>query len=296
MYTVYFDTSFFINLRDANEDEAASAIQSLNHYMVRHVLSDVIFRELITSGAPQDAQIRLVRRVLQFECTPLVLGPADWLAFLDSEAERRQAAEAYQTIDKYIGAGTSLVVTAGRGIDQEQLDKIIRADPKIFESMGWLSDDGSIDQSAMTEWGRKMLIDRLGIDPEHCDPREIIDKVDQALRKKFGDALVDTMHEHSRLTESVLESSIKPVQHASGELSCAAEKELLTTYRDTEHMALFVQNISKIDLLQIDKKQMNIARTNPMHRLQALGLLDRCFVAGSLSEAVSEVGKKWSSD
>ena len=120
MWTVYFDTSFFINLRDAPEDEALAVIGDLNHLQIRHVFSEVLFRELIFSTVPQEAWFQLVCRIEQLEQAPLNLGPADWLALLAPDLQRQQYAHAFRSIDEQLSASKSLSMAAGRKLDKEQ--------------------------------------------------------------------------------------------------------------------------------------------------------------------------------
>jgi hypothetical protein len=47
-FTVYFDTNFFVWLAQATEETAEAAIHKLNALGVRHVLSDILVRELLT--------------------------------------------------------------------------------------------------------------------------------------------------------------------------------------------------------------------------------------------------------
>ena len=53
-YIVYFDTKFYVQLCRANEPDADRIIRSLNALNVRHVISDVLIRELLTSKHRSD--------------------------------------------------------------------------------------------------------------------------------------------------------------------------------------------------------------------------------------------------
>lgn len=82
----------------------------------------------------------------------------------------------------------------------------------------------------------------------------------------------------------------RPFHVAMGSATAKAKKRLSNTLRDAEHIMLFVNNNSEIDLLQVDRVQEEIIRRDkPRHRLSELGLADRCFSADSLTDVVETV-------
>jgi len=69
-YTVYFDTQFYIQLCRADQAEADQIICTLNELNVRHVISNVLIRELLTSRSRTDLDEVLVQRVRQLKEPP----------------------------------------------------------------------------------------------------------------------------------------------------------------------------------------------------------------------------------
>jgi hypothetical protein len=49
VFTVYFDTQFYVQLCRADKAEADQIVHTLNALNVRHVISNVLLRELLTS-------------------------------------------------------------------------------------------------------------------------------------------------------------------------------------------------------------------------------------------------------
>src|SRR5262245_38262065 len=136
MLTIYFDTSFFIDLRDADDEVASSTLSELNALKVRHVLSNVLFRELLFSGAPRSERVRLVERVSRFKEGPLVIGPGDWAALLCEDDDRRAVGEALRQIDACADKTKSLAVFTRSRPTVDQVEELLDAKRSLLLEIG----------------------------------------------------------------------------------------------------------------------------------------------------------------
>lgn len=124
-YTVYFDTSFYVKLCRADEALAGQTIHALNSLNVRHVISDVIIRELLTSRARNDLDEILVRRVGQFSLLPYrTRDGLTWQVLLLSGQERIDVANHLRNLHDEMAKAASSSIMARRETSAEQTAKL----------------------------------------------------------------------------------------------------------------------------------------------------------------------------
>src|SRR5687768_17253002 len=112
-YTIYFDTKFYVQLCHANETEAYQTIRSLNALNVRHVISNVLIRELLTSKDRSDLDELLVKRVRQFTLTPYCTeGDLGWEVLLLSGQDRIDLADKLRELHDKMTVATSNSIMA----------------------------------------------------------------------------------------------------------------------------------------------------------------------------------------
>lgn len=99
MLTVYFDTSFFIDLGAAEDDDAQIVIDELNHLEVRCVLSPYVFTELARAAGRAANHAKALDRLAAISIPPLDLSPDhDW-SDLRPGSEREALADLMRSVD-----------------------------------------------------------------------------------------------------------------------------------------------------------------------------------------------------
>jgi hypothetical protein len=292
-YTVYFDSKFYVQLCHANEAEADQIIRSLNALNVRHVLSNVIIRELLTSKDRNDLDETLVQRMRQFLLSPYCTeGDLEWEVLLLSGQPRIDLAELLRKLHDDITVATSNSIMARREITPEQQAELIKASRHVLQQYGFPEDLQQDIPQVMS--AVQSMLNSMGVQhniewPENPTPDNLITLSEQ-IKGILDPSDLALLEEHNRIQDSSTRTEDRPYQVAIGAASPKSAKGLSNTLRDTEHIMLFIQHQDEIDLLQVDKPHHAIInRAKPKHRLADLGLAHRCFSADSLSEAVAKV-------
>ena len=87
--TIYFDTSFYVQLCRLDKAQADELLDKLNMLNVRHVVSDAILKELLSSADRSEKDALLFERVNGFAIPPLLIGDFPfWKALLIEGDER----------------------------------------------------------------------------------------------------------------------------------------------------------------------------------------------------------------
>lgn len=291
--TVYFDTQFYVQFCRADKADADRIIRNLNALNVRHVISNVLLRELLTSRNRTEFDEVLVQRVRQFNLSPYC-ADADlaWEVLLLSGQERVDVANTFREIDDQTTVATSNSIMARRETSSEQQTELLKANRSVLDQFGF-PEDFQKDQAQVIS-AAKGLLNMLGLAdriqwPENATPAELLNLSEQ-IKGILDPSDVAFVEEHNRIQDSTTLTEDRPYQVAIGAASPTTAKRLGNTLRDTEHMMFFVQHQNEIDLLQVDRSQHAlISRLSPKHRLAELGLSHRCFCAESLSETVAKV-------
>jgi len=292
-YIVYFDTKFYVQLCRANEPEADRIVSSLNALNVRHVISNVLIRELLTSKHRSDLDRVLVQRVRQLKAPPYRAEcDAEWEVLLLSGEERIFVADRFREIHDELTVATSNSIVARRDMTPEKIAEYLKASHPLLQKYGFPEDFQK--DIAQVISATKGILDSLGMSdqiewPENPTAADCLDLSEQ-IKGILDPSEIAILEEHHRIQDSSTQSENRPYQVAIGTASAKSAKSLSNTLRDTEHIILFVQHQNEIDLLQVDKPHHAIInRAQPKHRLAELGLAHRCFCADSLSEAVAKV-------
>jgi len=290
-YTVYFDTSFYVKLCRADEALAGQTIHALNALNVRHVISDVIIRELLTSKDRNDLDVILVRRVRQFSLPPYrTRSGVMWQVLLLSGQERIDVASHLRNLHDEMAKATSFSIMARRKTSAEQTAKLLDAGKPALQQYGFPEDLEQNMPQVMS--AAKAMLEGLGLQgldwPENPTTDDLL-KLSGQVKSVLGPSLVAQVEEQYRIEDSSTRTDDRPYQVAVGAATDKAAKRLSNTLRDTEHIMLFVNHRDEIDLLQVDKVQEEMIRQKPKHRLAELGLSDRCFSADSLLAVLDKV-------
>jgi hypothetical protein len=290
--TVYFDTNFYVWLCRADESIAAQALNALNALNVRHVISDVIVRELLTSRDRTDLDEILVRRVRQFRLPPyLTRAGLMWEVLLLSGRERIAVADHLRDIHDKMAEATSFSIMARRETSHEQTAKLLEAGKPELQQFGFPEDfEQNLPQVLAAT---KAMLEGFGVQdldwPENPTPDALL-KLSEQIKGVLGASVVSRLEEEGRIQDSSTKTEDRPYQVATGTATDKTRKGLSNTLRDTEHIMLFVDHLNEIDLLQVDSvHEKIIKKTKPKHRLAELGLAERCFSADSISATVEKV-------
>ena len=292
-YTIYFDTKFYVQLCRANEAEADHAIRSLNALNVRHVISNVLLRELLTSKHRSDLDRVLVQRVRQLKVPPYrAERDAEWEVLLLSGEERIFVADKLRELHDELTVATSNSIIARRDMTPEQQAEYLKASHPLLQKYGF-PEDFQKDIAPVISAG-KGILDSLGLSdqiewPENPTAADCLDLSEQ-IKGLLDPSDIAHLEEQNRIQDSTTQTEDRPYQVAIGAASLKSAKALSNTLRDTEHIMLFIQHQDEIDLLQVDKShQAIINRAKPKHRLADLGLAHRCFSSDSLLDTVATV-------
>lgn len=140
MPTVYFDTSFYVNLREADEGTALVFLRDLDDLNIRFVLSRPLWQELIRSGASDSDQRRLVSRVQALRRPSLCLeDDLSWLLLCAPLEVRERVANAQDQIDGAVERTRSLRLLFESGSKEEQA-QFMASHEDVMRQMGWLKD------------------------------------------------------------------------------------------------------------------------------------------------------------
>jgi len=291
-HTIYFDTSFYVKLCRADEALAGQTIHALSALNIRHVISDVIVRELLTSKDRTDLDEILVRRVRQFSLPPYCTrDDLMWEVLLLSGQERIDVANHLRNLHDEMAKAASFSIMARRETSAEQTAKLLEAGKPALQQYGFPEDFEQNMPQVLS--AAKTMLEGLGVQgldwPENPTPDDLL-KLSERIKGVLGPSLVAQLEEQDRIQDSSTKTEDRPYQVAVGAATDKAAKRLSNTLRDTEHIMLLVNHRDEIDLLQVDKVQEEIIRRQkPKHRLAELGLSDRCFSADSLLAVVDKV-------
>jgi hypothetical protein len=292
LFTVYFDTSFYVKLCSADEAIASQTINDLNQLQVRHVLSDVIILELLSSSDRTDRDVLLMERVNGFQVSPYLTGnEIAWEVLLLAGAERMAMADLLKSIDDFAAAAKSSSIMARRKVSPDREANLLNAAKPILKQFGFPEDIGRDIPQTIT--ATKAMLESLGMTdivwPDNLTQENLL-ALSEQIKERLGTSTLEQLEEQDRLYDSVTATDDRPYQVLVGEASSKTRKNLANTLRDSEHMMRFISHVNQIDLFQVDCPQENIIKRNkPVHRLAEMGLAGRCFSADSLSETVETV-------
>lgn len=293
IFTVYFDTQFYVQLCRADKAEADQIVHTLNALNVRHVISNVLIRELLTSKNRADLDEVLVHRVRQLTVPPYCAErDLAWEVLLLSGQERTYIADTFRNLHDQITEATSYSIMTRREMSAEHQAELLKASRSVLDQLGFPEDLEKDKEQTIS--AAKGILNMIGMAdliqwPENPTPDEV-SAVSEQIIGILDPSAIAFIEEHNRIQDSSTYSEDRPYQVATGAANPKNAKRLSNTLRDTEHMMFFVQHQNEIDLLQVDRAQHSIInRSSPKHRLAELGLSRRCFCADSLMDTIVKV-------
>ena len=316
--TVYFDTSFYIELADAPQRDAEKVICELNDLRIRHVISGQVILELLSNASKPEKDKNLVSRIMRFEIEPLRISSSNldspigseelsWEVLLLKGKERKALASLFKSIfDLQTHAESwSKLAREDRTEDDPKLQKSLEA---FLTTMGF----ESIEVFQSGEGANKLLdlsneifkllseIPNAPHIPSH--PIERPDVMDSAsllnlsneILNRLGSEVIGRLEEKDRIVDSTTASDGRPYKVVVNEASAGETRRLGNTLRDSNSMSLFVAHQDEIDLLQVDAAQMAMIanQRKPVHKLVELGLHIRCFLINSFVNTAEVVRLK----
>lgn len=317
--TVYFDTSFYVDLAKASEEEAERVVVKLNDLAVRHVLSGQIVQELLSNAHSPEKDEMLVDRVSRFRIPPLRISSSSFDKPVDQESLDWEVLRLSGGLRNATASGLKLIFDLQT--QAESWSKLARNssqfqdDPKIKEkaeeflrSMGI---EGLEDLSTGDGFGKLIDLSNGTLDllskipnnlhvqtepiemPEKRDP-ETFDRLSSELRSRLGTDILQKAQQKDEIVDSTTASDDRPYKIVAESASPKESRRLGTTFRDSNSMSLFLSHETEIDLVQLDKAQLSmvINQRNPEHTLAKLGLAERCFSSNSLTNVVETVKEK----
>jgi hypothetical protein len=316
-FTVYFDTNFYIWLAKATDEEANNVISKLNQLKVRHVLSGRLLFELL-SGKQRDRQDQvLVERIKKFEIEPLTISinslenhetdiELNWEALLLRGEVRNALAEFLKAIFDMETLAQSLSNMTNKKLSKSEDEKLQENLQPFLSSIGF-DEKFSMEKNAeaLTNFASDLISNLSHILPN--EQKENLEKIDFSVDKSpenilnisnqllasLGPETVEKLEEERKIIDSSVKLDPRPYKVAVSEASNKEIKNLGNTYRDAEHINLFVTHQDQIDLIQIDFRQKNLVeRKKPIHRLNEIDLSNRCFSANNLLEAMHIIENK----
>lgn len=304
-FTVYFDTNFFVQLCTVDDVLAREVISELNSLKVRHVLSNMIMWELLSSSDRTERDKILYERVNTFELKPYRTdGSSEWESLLIAGQERIALANLFKVFDDMTTEAESWSIVA-RQHSRSAKKTEHSAKPKEDDVERALALKQASELlpilSQTLEFVKESFPDIAQSLPETPNPESIkipdnpspedLKAISTYLFGLIGATKLKKLEQGNHLTDSVTSSEDRPQQVTSGQADSWTRKKLANTLRDAKHMDLFVNHSDEIDLLQIDKPQWNLIKNTPMHYLGEVGLIERCFYATSLQHIVETVSK-----
>lgn len=305
-FTVYFDTSFYIQLCNADDATADDIIKALNALQVRHVLSETILIELITRTTVPHRDATLVERVSAFSIPPYKTNKIwEWFYLLVTGTEREEAAAKLKQLDDEMTRAASWGMVARRQGNNKWVPELLEAARPTLREHGFPIDYSGDEGQAIVEWkaAAKNLIEKIKqVLPAELGERatDWIDNIalddPQALSVQLKDLLgpeiYNEVEAQYRLQDSATNSEDRPYRVAADTADAKVRGRLANTLRDTKRMFEFIKHEAEIDLIQVDRAQWEIInQTTPVHYLSEIGLANRCFVASALIDTVEKVSE-----
>jgi len=287
--TVYFDTNFYVWLCRADEALSVDVLQALNELNVRVVISDVVIRELLTSRGRNELDALLVSRVNELHLPPYQTRDGlAWEVLLLAGEDRVAAANFLRWAHDHTTVAESLSMMARKAATGEETAELLEGAQPYLQELGFPEDFGKDPMRAAATLLSMFNIE--GVEwPENPTPEDC-ERISEQLFGILGPDLVEQLREGRRIKDSTTKSEDRPYKVAAGKATDKEKKGLSNTLRDTDRMIDFVNHADQIDFLQVDQAQEALIKAStPPHRLAELGLAERCFSIGSISDAVSKV-------
>ncbi len=287
--TIYFDTSFFVNLARADDIVARESISELNKLGVRHVISAVLVRELLSNANARGQDTQLFERIQMFEIAPYSSEEGlNWDFLLEGVQIRNPIAQIVTELDEISVLAHSYAALSRRSNTEEEQKRLLAVTEPLLNDLGFPTDLSDLDQTI--EAALRPLRE-LGIElPKglRLDDPTILS---HQILGMLSDDEIQHIENDNKLKSSSTTSDDRAFKVALGEASDKAKRKLANHLRDTDHMLVFLNHRNSIDFLHIDSNHEKLLKTvKPQHFLIETGLANRCFSADTLSETVEKIG------
>lgn len=325
MTTFYFDTSFLIDLGDAEESKAARVISELDRHGVRWVKSPVLFMELARASKRAENHARIIERLSWLSIAPLEVGDNDWTALCPGphREEFGDLMRRLDEIDIYIRAMCSAANLANEyqrfmaaffGDDAGEFINLIhredpdlpvrvvnetyrRKSPDVLRQLGEITPSGDLDRNGVRIIRHHALFLRITLENAGfpTTPLPNFDSMNSveasmAFLAWVRDALgpqVDLVALNHQMDASITRGDDRGLLLMEESIAEKSRSRFSSSLRDSGHMAIFATFPHDIDYLQVDGPRFNDIRERRDHFLNLLGLGGRVFTASSLDQTVA---------
>jgi hypothetical protein len=313
MLTVYFDTRFYLELGEAEEDEAARVLAELDRAGVRQVRSPRVYAELARAPEQAETHARAVARLARAQHPALELAPGlDWGALGPGPA-RTQIAEQARALDDaelYLravcrpdnhGDGYRLFLGQRLGDAADEALALIHALDPDLPVRAYNAALRHKTPDVVRELGEVEAAGDLAVNHTRI-LRHNAELVFHGLRGGGFEPPPPPELEGSSLPESItafgtwMAAALGPeamafVEHGLGLIGdprlvsnpdpSGSRARLADALADQRHIPLFASFADEIDLLQLDAPSLAELRESGTHYLHPLGLGQRCFASNN---------------
>lgn len=287
MVTVYFDTSFYVHLERAQAAASKDAIDRLHGVGCRPALSPIHVKELLRGRRDDATCQRLLQRVLSIHDAPLLLDNPRLDALLAPETERVKFAQHLEATSTQLAEAEAYASVGRSSKLSRQLDlSHFPAEPIPGLNLA----TGQVDEAQLISFFNA-LFQSFGSPIRIPDDASLADAAQfilSRLPEVYGDDAVSQVRLSNSVFDAVATDSRRTFSVIHGQASADILQAVTSDRLDAEHMAVFRRHKPSIDYFQLDGRQLR--RTSAEgHPLRTEGLLERCFQARSLEEAVVAV-------
>lgn len=307
--TVYFDSSFYIELERADEPEATATIRSLWRLRIRPVVSHALVNELLLNRRGGDAsERRMLQRIGELREPLRLPAQASWKALELAGEDRERFAGLLRDADEVQARAMALGHAA---------ERIVPADHAALARDLGIPDAAMQPGPAAEGYGREIIaalpnspwIQLLrgllaGADPE-TDPQAaelagLLSRFEATLRgaaaadlqtmraaavSLLDEPLVARERRGTAVEVSLTKNDNRVVEVARGAMKSL--QKLANLRRDASHMHVFLENLAGIDYLHVDGPRMSQIERDAKHAIRVAGVEARCFTASTLQEVVA---------
>lgn len=287
MVTVYFDTSFYVHLERAQAAASKDAIDRLHGVACRPAVSPIHVKELLRGRRDDATCQRLVERLRSIHDAPLLLDNPILDALLEPETERVKFAQHLEAMSAQLAVAEACASVGRNSKLSRQLN------PSDFSAElipGWALATNPLDETRFVSFANA-LIQSLGLPmriPEGASLADAAQLMLSELTAVYGDDAVSQVRLSNSAFDAVATDSRRTFSVIRGQASPDVLQAVTSDRLDAEHMAVFCRHRLSIDYFQLDGRQFRQTSVRA-HPLRTEGLLERCFQAGSLEEAVVAV-------
>lgn len=287
MATVYFDTSFYVHLERAQAAASKDAIDRLGGVGCRPALSPIHVKELLRGKRDDATCQRLLQRVMAIHDAPLLLDNPRLDALLAPETERLKFAQHLDATSAPLVKAEAYAAVGRNSKLARQLD-LSHLPADLIPGLSLAT--GQVDAARLVSF-INALFPSFGSPIRIPDDASLADAAQlmlSGLTEVYGEDAVSQVRLSNSAFDAVATDSRRTFSVIHGQASADILQAVTSDRLDSEHMAVFRRHKLSIDYFQLDGRQLRRASAQG-HPLRTEGLLERCFQARSLEEAVVAV-------